>query len=303
MKPKTKRNIHIIHSQWQGDCRVEGLRLFREPGNDMAIIAEWDGEHPRALFWPRYESVELLTYNPATGDYLATGAAGQWRSWHFSVSVTGAQYALHEPSKTLMYLIPKNACSTQMGTVLHELGFKPRQGNPSAVWNGNAYKHTLNNEDYDADRFGKYNHLAVYQDPVARFINLANYAWCIKQGMLSPFTSSCKTKRQFLDTLHLLIRMNKANHPGRFEQHLEGQAWYYDRCPRIDTVVRMEDLTDYMRTVMKVEPYNCNVDGKHELTRDDLTADDMARIRESWASDFLLENRFNNLFWINPLKS
>ena len=302
MNTKTKRNIRVIHSRWQGNCRIEGLRLFREQGNDMAIITEGDGEDPRALFWPGYESVELLIYNPATDEYFATGAAGQWQSRHCAASVTGAKYVLHEPSRTLMYLIPKNACSTQMGTVLHELGFRPAAGSPSRVWNGNAYSHCLNNEDYDADKFGKYTHLVVFRDPVERFVNLANYAWCINRGMFSPFTSSCKSKRQLLDTMHLLVRMNEANHPGRFEQHLEGQAWYYDHCPRIDTVVRVEDLTDYMKTVMNVEPYNCNVDGKYELTRDDLTEEDIARIRENWAGDFLLEDRFKELFWINPTK-
>lgn len=76
MNTKTKRNIRVIHSRWQGNCRIEGLRLFREQGNDMAIITEGDGEDPRALFWPGYESVELLIYNPATDEYFATGAAG-----------------------------------------------------------------------------------------------------------------------------------------------------------------------------------------------------------------------------------
>lgn len=302
MNRKTKRNIRIIHSQWQGNCRVEGRRLFREDGCDMALIAEWEGGHPRSLFWPRDESVNLLTHNPATGEYFATGQAGQWRSSVSAPSVTGAQYTLHEPSRTLMYLISKNACSTQIGTVLHELGFKPASGSPSVVWDGNAYSHCLDNEDYDADKFREYNHVVVYRDPVDRFVNLANYAWCIFRNLLLPFTASCKDKRQFLDTVHVLIRMNGANHPGKFEQHLEGQAWYYDRCPRIDTVVRVEDLDDYMRTVMNVEPYHCNVDEKHELTRDDLTDDDMARIKENWAADFLLEERFKDFFWVNPAK-
>lgn len=302
MNKKTKRNIRIIHSQWQGICRVEGLRLFREDGWDTALIVDWDGENPRSLFWLRDGSVNLLTYNPATGEYFATGHAGQWRSKVCTPSVTGAQYTLHEPSRTLMYLISKNACSTQMGTVLHELGFKAASGSPSAVWNGSAYSHCLNNEDYDAEKFREYNHLVVYRDPVDRFVNLANYAWCIFKDLLFPFTASCKDKRQFLDTVHVLVRMNKANHPGKFEQHLEGQAWYYDRCPRIDTVVRVEDLNDYMRTVMKVEPYHCNVDEKHELTRDDLTDDDMAGIRENWSADFHLEERFKDLFWVNTEK-
>ena len=267
----------------------------------MALITEWEGERPKSLFWPRAGSTELLTFNAATEEYFTTGQAGQWRTKASAPSLTGAQYTLHEPSKTLMYLISKNACSTQIGTVLHELGFKPRQDSPSVVWDNNAFRHCLNNEDYDAEKFKAYRHLIVYHEPIARFVNLANYTWGINKPMLHPFTASCSTKRQFLDTLHNLIRMNRCNHPGPFEQHLEGQAWYYDRCPRIDIVVRMEDLSDYMRTVMKVEPYNCNVDHTHFLTKDDLTQDDIALIKEEWADDFLLEERYNSLFWNNPL--
>ena len=53
---------------------------------------------------------------------------------------------------------------------------------------------------------------------------------------------------------------------------------------------------------MNVEPCNFNMDGKHELTRGDLTDADIASIRENWAGDFLLEKRFKKLFWINPTK-
>ena len=196
-----------------------------------------------------------------------------------------------------MYLIPKNACSTQMGTVLHELGFRPAAGSPSRVWNGNAYSHCLNNEDYDADKFGKYTHLVVFRDPVERFVNLANYAWCINRGMFSPFTSSCKSKRQLLDTMHLLVRMNEANHPGRFEQHLEGQAWYYHHAPRIDVVIPIERLNDYMRQVMKVEPFFCNVDSRSELTVGDMSAGHMDMLRDVWSEDFNLKEEYGHLFW------
>ena len=212
------------------------------------------------------------------------------------------KYILHVPTKTLMYLIPKNACGTQIGTVFHELGSNPAARSPVRVWNENTCNYCLNNQDYDADKFREYNHLAVFRDPGERFVNLANYAWCINRGIFSPFTSSCRSKRQLLDTMHLLIRMNEANHPGRCGRHFEVQAWYYDRCPRIDTIVRVENLPDYMRTVMNVEPCNFNMDGKHELTRGDLTDADIGIIRENWAGDFLLEKRFEKLFWINPTK-
>ena len=143
-----------------------------------------------------------------------------------------------------MYLIPKNACGTQIGTVFHELGSNPAARSPVRVWNENTCNYCLNNQDYDADKFREYNHLAVFRDSGERFVNLANYAWCINRGIFSPFTSSCRSKRQLLDTMHLLIRMNEANHPGRCGRHFEVQAWYYDRCPRIDTIVRVENLPD-----------------------------------------------------------
>lgn len=297
------RIIHVVHSSWRGDCRIEGLRLFRTgDSNDMALITEWDGENPRAIFWPGYRSVEFLTWNSATDEFFITGRAGEWHAMSQAPSLTGAQYTIYEPSKTLMYLISKNACSTQIGTVLRELGYKPRQGSPSVVWGGEAYSHCLNNEDYDKEKYKDYTHMVVYHEPLTRFINLVNYTWCIQKGQLKPFVNSCKTKRQFLDTVHLLIRMNKANHPGPFEQHLEGQSWYYDRCPRIDVVVRMEDLSDYMKTVMGVEPCNCNVDGKHEITMEDLTEEDIVKIKEEWADDFLIEERYAPFFWNNTAK-
>lgn len=292
-----ENTIHIVHAKWQDDCTIRGQRLFRKATNESALITEWKGERPSALYWPRFGKVELLVYNAATNEYLATWHSGAFQTVCSAPSVTGPQYTVHEPSKTLMYLISKNACSTQIGTVLHELGFKPRQSSPQQVWTPEAYRHCQNVEDYDPDRFAGYTHLAVYQDPVRRFVNLANYAWCINKPLLQPYVASCKTKLQMIDTVLLLIEMNARNHPGHFEAHLEGQAWYYKRCPRIDVVVPIDHLSDYMRREMKVEPYNCNVDTKHELTRSDLLDRHIGEIGRLWHEDYELSTLYASQFY------
>lgn len=294
MKEKT---IRIVHAGWQDDCTIRGQRLFRTASTESALITEWNGDMPAAIYWPRLGKVERLIFNPATNEYLATFQSGAFQTMCSAPSVTGPQYAVHEPSKTLMYLISKNACSTQIGTVLHELGFKPLQSSPQQVWTPNAYRHCHNVEDYDPERYEGYTHMAVYQDPVRRFVNLANYAWCINKPLLQPYTASCKNKQQMIDTVLLLIGMNAKNHPGRFEAHLEGQAWYFRRCPRIDVVVPVEHLSTYMRREMNIEPYNCNVDAKHELTRSDLLDRHIGEIARLWHQDYELAAIYANQFY------
>ena len=49
-----------------------------------------------------------------------------------------------------MYLIPKNACGTQIGTVFHELGSNPAARSPVRVWNENTCNYCPKNQDYDA---------------------------------------------------------------------------------------------------------------------------------------------------------
>lgn len=289
--------IRIVHALWQDDCTIRGHRLFRTSSKESALVSEWDGERPSALFWPRSGMLERLVYNPATNEYLATFQSGAFRTASSAPSVTGPQFTVHEGSKTLMYLISKNACSTQIGTVLHELGYKPAQTSPQQVWTGNAYRHCRNVEDYDPEQYADYTHLAVYQDPVRRFVNLANYAWCINKPLLRPYVASCRDKQQMIDTVLLLIEMNKKNHPGLFEAHLEGQAWYYKRCPRIDVVVPLELLSEYMRREMGIEPWNCNVDAKHELTRSDLQDRHLAEIERLWHEDYELPTFYGSHFY------
>lgn len=89
MNTRTARDIRIIHLRREENCRIEDLRLFREPGNDMSTLTKGAGENPRALFSSGYESIETLAYNPVTDKYSATGAAGRWQGRHFAASVTG----------------------------------------------------------------------------------------------------------------------------------------------------------------------------------------------------------------------
>ncbi len=294
MKEKT---IRIVHARWQDDCTIRRGRLFRTANKDVALITEWNGENPAAVYWPRYSHVERLVYNPATNEFFATEQSGAFRTRASAPSLTGPQFAVHEPSKTLMYLISKNACSTQIGTILHELGYQPNQASPTRAWTAAAYRHCHNVEDYDPERYEGYTHMAVYQDPVQRFVNLANYAWCILPSLLQPYVASCKTKSQMIDTVLLLIDMNRNNHPGPFEQHLEGQAWYYNHCPRIDVLVPIEHLSSYMRTKMDIEPWNCNVDERHELTRADLAEDQIREIFRVWDQDGNLERIYAGKFY------
>lgn len=289
--------IKLIHFGWQDTCHIEGNRLVRSHGQDSAVILEWEEGRPSLLFWPSYRSVERLVYNQATDSCFVAGRSGEFKTASCSQSVTGPHFAVHEASRTLFYLIPKNANSTQMGTILHELGFHPNQGSPSQVWDSHAARLLVNHQDYDASVHGGCTHVAVYRDPVDRFVNLANYIWCIEPSLLRPYTSGCGTKEAVIDTLLVLISMNRNNHPGTFEQHLEGQAWYYRHAPRLDVVVPIGSLNDYMRQVMKVEPFSCNVDNRSELTVEDLTPRQMDRLKEVWREDFELKGQYGHLFW------
>ncbi len=289
--------LYLIHYAWQDFCRIEKNRLIRKHGGDEALVVAWEGEKPSLLYWSRHGTLERLVYNESTNVFFVVGRAGNFRTSCQSFSVTGPHFTVHEPSRTLFYLIPKNANSTQMGTVLHELGLRPRQGSPSQVWGAAAQRHLVYHQDYDAEKYGSYTHVAVYRDPVDRFVNLANYAWCIDRGFLAPYTCGCESRASLVETILLLIAMNRANHPGPFEQHLEGQAWYYDRAPRVDVVVPVGRLNDYMRRVMKVEPFPCNVDRRNDLTEKDLTPRHKEMIRDVWKEDFTLEDRFGSQFW------
>ena len=51
-------------------------------------------------------------------------------------------------------------------------------------------------------------------------------------------------------------------------------------------VIPIERLNDYMRQVMKVEPFFCNVDSRSELTVGDMSAGHMDMLRDVWSEDF-----------------
>lgn len=70
-----------------------------------------------------------------------------------------------------------------MGTILHELGFHPNLGSPSRVWDAHAARLLVNHLDDDASVHDGCTHVAVYRDPVDRFVNQANYIWCIEPSL------------------------------------------------------------------------------------------------------------------------
>lgn len=298
------QTIRVIAYHFQADCEINGDQLTRldHPAEQAQILSR--SASLFTLWWPKYQSLEYLHHNPATNEWILLNSRGGLRFRCSDGNATeGTRFIVSHEHKTVGYLVTKNACSTLLGTALHERdGYRPRaNGAQNPIWaDRHAYTQVRKHISYDAAELNGYRHIIPYRDPVDRFINLCNYAWCIAQTLAHPYTAACKDKRSFIETMLLLIKLNDRNYPAPFEVHMHSQYNHFLFTHRIDTVVRVEDLSDYIRKEWGCEPCNCNVDVNNELTADDLIPEDMECLKKtSWSKDWLIPQYYGDLFYQN----
>ncbi|MCD8061977.1 MAG: hypothetical protein LUE13_06520 [Akkermansiaceae bacterium] len=299
--------IRVVAYHFQTDCEIQGDRLTRmDSCPDQAQILS-RSKNAMTLWWPKYRTQEYLHRNPATDEWILLNSRGGLRFQCSDANAKeGTWFVVSHEHKTVGYLVTKNACSTLFGTTLHEHnGFEPRpNGAQNPIWGDSyAYSQIRKHESYDAEELRDYRHIIPYRNPIDRFVNLCNYAWCIANNLALPYTAACKDKRSFIETMLLLIKLNDRNYPDPFEVHMQSQYHYFLFTHRIDTVVRVEDFSDYIRKEWGCEPYNCNVDVKNELTVEDLIPEDIERLKQtSWGKDWLIPQYYGNLFYKNANK-
>ena len=299
--------IRVVAYHFQADCEIQGDRLTRTDScPDQAQILS-RSETSMTLWWPKYRSLEYMHNNPATDEWILLNSRGGLRFLCSDPHAReGTRFVVSHEHKTVGYLVSKNACSTMLGTTLHEYnGYTTHyNGAQNPIWrDGFACSQVRGHAGYNAEKLGSYRHIITYRDPVDRFVNLCNYSWCIASDLPLPYTAACKDKRCFIETMLLLIKLNDRNYPDPFEVHLQSQYNHFLFTHRIDTVIRIEDFSDYIRKEWGCEPYNCNVDDKNELTADDLIPKDIEQLKQtSWGKDWLIPQYYGNLFYENAHK-
>ncbi|MFR1411518.1 MAG: hypothetical protein ACLSUW_03940 [Akkermansia sp.] len=70
---------------------------------------------------PKYRSLEYLHHNPATDEWILLNSRGGLRFLCSDPHAReGTRFVVSHEHKTVGYLVSKNACSTMLGTTLHD---------------------------------------------------------------------------------------------------------------------------------------------------------------------------------------
>lgn len=168
----------------------------------------------------------------------------------------------------------------------------------------NRTKVTLTKEERDAMP-----NFFIYRDPIDRFLSICNFS----NNVLSvgrPLSQKFETKREIIDNFLFLASITETNvDHSKGEPHILSQTKHIAEDAKIDYMVKIEDLTDYI-TANLDESVKENIDlkGLHKnksgvrntelvLSKDDLTERDIDKIKTIYADDYALYEKYEDKLW------
>lgn len=298
---KQEHLVHIDHAMWQGRALLDLGRGTLERDIDGDVLGRGEIISPLSLpgcpdgylvHWPDKARTEILNLH------------GDGTAWLYGVgNYLIPHYRTHRPSvvtvcrtgKWFCYRVPKNACSTVMFTAIRQ---DQGHGNPHAwqhPWDGRARewnrRQTALPSDLADPDFAHYRHFVIWQDPVERFARYCNYLFTTRKTLSAPYLArrpgDTDSKEQFIARAfkHLACMTDPRNHAPR-DEHLERQSFINRVIRRLDDVVRMDDLSAYMASVLGVTPEQSNLSRRREITPADFTACETALLRGIYADDY-----------------
>lgn len=250
----------------------------------------------------------ICNYNPSLDLYVGRFTKPDVSYCLMNMLPYGSMTAVtHIPSKTLWWTIARNGCSSQLVSLANDQGATCFNdlGTPSRVWGAKAHPYLLTNANYakDSHTWIGYNHVIVYQDPIVRFVRLVNYAYTV--GLHNAVYRTLPPRlRMFVEKPTMVIDhmlavagLNARNLTTPYEQHYWPQRNHFALAPRIDTVVRLNDVDTYMENVLHIKPVHANIENKVVVTEESFTPRQMEVAESIFGPDRELEFVYKDKFF------
>ena len=214
----------------------------------------------------------------------------------------------HIPSKTLWWTIARNGCSSQLASLAIDQGatcFENRLGTPTQVWGGKARPYLISNFEYakDVHNWTEFKHVIVYQDPVRRFVRLVNYAFTAGLPYVVYHTVPHRLRMlvtspsMVIDQMLATASVDARNTTAAYEQHYWPQRNHFALAPKIDTVVRLDDVDHYMKNVLHIEPVHANIENNIVVTEETFSPHQMELAEDIYGPCRQIEVDYKDKFY------
>jgi hypothetical protein len=231
--------------------------------------------------------------------------------WDFGMS-NNDKLLVSEVGKFINYKIEKSGSSTIGGaTNIKEFTMTPTRENRAQYRqfiidsNKNQIKKPETVKDLpDYSDFSGYTHFFVYRDPIKRFLSMANFCNNV-QSVGQTLNQKFNSKREIIDNYLLLCSITETNeNPKSGECHFLSQAKHLLNVDKVDNMVMIEDLSDFIKTKLgdKISSSELHKNKTREksdlhLEVSDLTQDDIDKIKLIFVDDYTLYETYKDIIW------
>lgn len=219
----------------------------------------------------------------------------------------GHRAFFHEPSKTVIWYLPRNGSSTVLTSLIYDTGeIHVNRHQPAMVWyNEQCSKHYFDVPDGklpNPEKWLDYKHCLIYQDPAHRCVRHMNYVLSCNRQLLSTFFSEDMAHMEntalFVDTYLALAEINKYNTVSWYEPNLMPQMFYHKTLPVTpDIIIELSQLQTFIYNVMGITPVAANLETSIGITLRDISVANWKRIENIYGEDRLIETRFKDRWW------
>ena len=263
------------------------------------------------VVWQNGQKYETLVWNPTGPCYWGFDTL---RGMNGQTYVTqDIRFCFCPKNRYINWMIPKNSITAQLATIIQSnLGYRSRE--PWADKNINRhisyYTHPYGshaNQSYMSGykTFRDYTRYIIYRDPVDRFVTLANYTYQRHYWLGRNYrTRRVLTPQEHVAEMILFARVINQSTPARWhalsgEEHTYGQWRVLQHLAPadVDYMVHIDDVTQFMREVLHVEPVAANVSRNHRVTCDTLTEAQRDEVKAIYSDDYKLLGRFADKLW------
>ena len=219
----------------------------------------------------------------------------------------------HMPkNKALFFEVAKNACTSVLSRIYEtnwQRWWSPRISAKNLIWPitlkyKGYYKHKMlitKTEYYQrVDEFAEYTKFLIYDDPLKRFLRMANNKYIsldvIASNIQPPYG---KNPNDYIDKLLLAIKLDTLN-SYFWDQHivpitLSGKDYLED----LTDICYLKDLDSFMleKFGMTLKRYNVMPSEKKIFTVESLLPRQIERIKELYKEDYELPQKYKEKFY------
>lgn len=291
-------------------CTLEGdiLRVEKsqiKTGSEYFIIAQDDEGYPTELKDDNTDEEFWLAYNPSLDRYYVRSKVKD-KAFLTPQHTTGHKALFHHPSRTVIWVIPRNGSCTLLASLMKDRGESPNTLQPGRTWRSREAHTCYFEEDKNVlsqpEKWIDYHHCIVYQDPELRCLRNMNYILSVNRPQLATFFSEFQEKMQnvstFMDTYLAIAEINLYNEPEYYEASLKPQLWFHKTLPVTpELIIKLDDLEEFLKKELKIKPEPANIENSIYLSLSAYTEERKKKVEKLYGEDRIIETRFRDRLW------